>query len=121
MDTVDKWNKPENTRDITGCIGEIIQNWEPYLGTYKSFKNTATADIYIASHNTSDSNPATWESEMNDKQYKVLGETSKTKYKILDRPWRLPPSKLKCFLDSPAIGESEIVCVCAVQVPTSVD
>ena len=92
MDPVDKWNKPENTRDITGCIGEIIQNWEPYLGTYKSFKNTATADIYIALHNTCDSNPATWESEIDDKQYKVLGETSKTKcteYKILDRPWRL--------------------------------
>ena len=68
---MDKWNKPENTRDITGCIGESIQNWEPYLGTYK---NTATADIYIASQKTCDSNPATWKSEMNDKQYKVLGE-----------------------------------------------
>ena len=54
-----KWNKPENTRDITGCMGEIIQNWEPYLGTYKSFKNTETADIYIALHNTCNSNPDT--------------------------------------------------------------
>ena len=54
-----KWNKPENTRDITGCMGEIIQNWEPYLGTYKSFKNTKTADIYIALHNTCNSNPDT--------------------------------------------------------------
>ena len=65
---MDKWNKPENTRDITGCIGEIIQNWEPYLGASIFFKNAATADIYIASHNTCDSNPATWESEMNNKQ-----------------------------------------------------
>ena len=48
-----KWNKPENTRDITGFMGEIIQNWEPYLGTYKSSKNTETAEIYIAPHNTS--------------------------------------------------------------------
>ena len=68
---MDKWNKPKNTRDITGCIGESIQNWKPYLGTYK---NTTTADIYIASQS--------------------IGGTSKTKYKILDRPWRLPPSKL---------------------------
>ena len=40
-------------------MGEIIQNWEPYLGTYKSFKNTETGDIYIAQHNTCNSNPAT--------------------------------------------------------------
>ena len=56
---MDKWNKPKNTRDITGCIGESIQNWKPYLGTYK---NTTTADIYIASQS--------------------IGGTSKTKYKI---------------------------------------
>ena len=86
---------PENPLEHTDghylSIIYLYTNLQKMEALIRDIQNTTTADVYIASQS--------------------IGGTSKKKYKILDRPWRVPRSKLKSFLDSPAIGGSEIVCV----------